>query len=244
MPTHLTDAQRAFAATIDHTLLKAQATASEIRQLCAEAAEYGFASVCVNPCYVGLAAELLRGATTKVCTVIGFPLGANTTVVKLAEARESLENGARELDMVLNVGALTSGDAEYCIREIRALAELCRDFSAGESGRPLLKVIIETALLTTEQKIEACRAVTLGEADFIKTSTGFAPTGATLEDVALMRDNVGENVRIKASGGIRSLDFARALLQAGAARLGVSAGVTLIQELVGGAAASLANQGY
>jgi deoxyribose-phosphate aldolase len=243
MPLPLTETQRAFAATIDHTLLKAQATANDIRQLCAEAAEYGFASVCVQPYYVRLAAELLRDAPSKVCTVIGFPLGANTTIVKLAEARDALDNGARELDMVLNVGALVSGEAEYCIREIHALAELCHAYAASEAERPLLKVIIETALLTTDQKKEACRVVTLGGADFIKTSTGFAHAGATLEDVALLRENVGEAVRVKASGGIRALDFAQALLQAGASRLGVSAGVALLQELTG-APAGGASQGY
>lgn len=219
----LSQRQQQLAACIDHTLLKANATAADITKLCKEARNYGFYSVCVNPLYTGLANELLVGTAVKVCTVIGFPLGATFTEVKVAEAREAIRNGALELDMVMNIGALLSNDLAAVQYDIEAVLNLAR------KSNVLVKVIIETALLDEDQKITACEIVTSAGADFIKTSTGFAGSGATIEDVELLRRYVGPTVRIKASGGIRDIDFALDLLEAGAERIGSSASVDLVE---------------
>lgn len=212
-----------LAALIDHTLLKPEATAAQIEQLCAEAVRYGFAAVCVNPAYVKLAVRLLRRSSIPVCTVAGFPLGATLPEVKAYEAARALELGAREIDMVLNVGALRSGDEATVARDIRAVAK------AVKAGGGLLKIILETALLTDDQKRAACRIAKKCGADFVKTSTGFAGGGATVADVALMRQTVGPKLGVKAAGGIRSLADAQALIAAGANRLGTSAGVALME---------------
>lgn len=219
----LSDKQRALAATIDHTILKPEATDAMILKLCAEARDFSFASVCINPSFVELAARELKNSTVKVCTVIGFPLGANTTTIKLAEAHEALFSGATELDMVLNIGWLVSGKMAQVQTEIQDLAALAHEHSA------ILKVIIETALLNEAQKISVCEIVTSASADFIKTSTGFSTKGATLDDILLLRKYSGENVKVKASGGIRDVEFALHLLAAGADRLGTSSGVSLVE---------------
>ena len=216
-----------WASLIDHTLLKPEASESDIRKLCAEAAQFGFASVCVNPSWVKKAAEFLRGTTVPVCTVIGFPLGATLSDVKAFEARRAIFNGAREVDMVINIGALKSGDDCTVEADIRAVAE-----AAHENG-VLCKVIIETALLTDEEKVRACLASKNAGADFVKTSTGFAKGGATVEDVALMRRVVGSNLGVKASGGVKGIEDARAMFEAGATRIGVSVGVKIAQEASG-----------
>ena len=209
-----------IAGMIDHTLLKANASAAEITKLCREAAKYGFASVCVNPANVALAAALLRGTGVKVCTVIGFPLGSNTPIVKALEARDAMANGADELDMVINVGAVKSGDFALVLEDIKAV----RAATAGK----LLKVIIETAYLTRAEKVRVCRLSKRAGADFVKTSTGFASGGATAEDVALMRATVGPKMGVKASGGIRNAETAAAMIKAGATRLGVSASIAIV----------------
>ncbi len=206
---------------IDHTLLKAVATKEQIVKLCEEARQYHFASVCVNPANVSLAAEQLKGSGVKVCTVIGFPLGANTSVVKAFEATDAIANGADEVDMVINVGAMKAGDTELVYNDIKAV----RDASAGK----LLKVIIETCYLTDEEKVKACELSKKAGADFVKTSTGFGTGGATAEDVALMRKTVGPDMGVKASGGIRDAAAAAAMVKAGANRLGCSAGVAIAQ---------------
>ena len=206
---------------IDHTLLKAVATKEQIVKLCEEARQYHFASVCVNPANVSLAAEQLKGSGVKVCTVIGFPLGANTSVVKAFEATDAIANGADEVDMVINVGAMKAGDTELVYNDIKAV----RDASAGK----LLKVIIETCYLTDEEKVKACELSKKAGADFVKTSTGFGTGGATAEDVALMRKTVGPDMGVKASGGIRDAEAAAAMVKAGANRLGCSAGVAIAQ---------------
>lgn len=241
MPLSLTPEQQRLAAMIDHTLLKPEATESAIIKLCSEARDYGFASVCVNPCYVKLTAQELAGTRVKVCTVIGFPLGANTTETKMYEAIANIDAGATEIDMVLNIGALVSGKYQAVEDEIFALAYVAH--KRDDKPRAILKVIIETALLNEEQKIAACEAVTRAGADFIKTSTGFSTGGATLADIELMKKHVGANVQIKASGGIRDLAFAQALLQAGATRLGASAGVAIVDAL-GGNVSTATPQGY
>lgn len=216
-----------WASLIDHTLLKPEAAESDIKKLCSEAIQFGFASVCVNPSWVKKAAEFLRGSTVPVCTVIGFPLGATLPDVKAYEARRSIFNGAREVDMVINVGALKSGDDCAVEDDIRHVAE-----AAHENG-VLLKVIIETALLTDEEKIRACLASKNAGADFVKTSTGFAKGGATADDVALMRRTVGSSLGVKASGGVKGIDDARAMFEAGATRIGASVGVKIAQEVSG-----------
>jgi deoxyribose-phosphate aldolase len=219
---------RELAQYIDHTLLKADATAAQVLELCAEAAEYGFASVCVNPNWVALAAKRLSGTPVKVCSVIGFPLGAHVPEIKALEARRAIRDGAREIDMVINVGALKGGDDELVYRDIRAVTEVCLD------GRSLCKVIIETALLNDDEKTRACRLAKRAHADFVKTSTGFGPGGATAGDVALMAAAVrGTKMGVKASGGIRTLEDAQKMIQAGATRLGASAGVRIIKESQG-----------
>ena len=211
-----------LAGYIDHTLLKPEATEEQIRQLCSEAIEYGFASVCVNPTWVPLAARLLTGAKPVVATVIGFPLGATLPDVKAYETRRAREEGATEFDMVINIGALKSKDFRLVERDIAGVVEAARGH--------VVKVIIETALLTEEEKVEACVIAKAAGADFVKTSTGFAGKGATVEDVALMRRVVGADMGVKASGGIRSAQDAKAMIEAGATRIGASAGVKIVKE--------------
>ncbi|MDK2932163.1 MAG: deoxyribose-phosphate aldolase [Bacillota bacterium] len=213
---------RDLAAIIDHTLLKPEATKDQIVKLCEEAMEFGFASVCVNPTYVSLAAGLLKDTPVKVCTVVGFPLGASTPLVKAVEVRDAIAAGAREIDMVINVGALKSGDDDLVGRDIRAVVEAAR-------GRALVKVILETALLTNDEKVKACLIAKAEGADFVKTSTGFGPGGATVEDVRLMRKVVGADMGVKAAGGIRTLETALAMVEAGASRIGASASVAIVK---------------
>jgi deoxyribose-phosphate aldolase len=210
---------------IEHTLLKPEATREQIAKLCREAAEFGFHSVMVNPSNIAQCKTALRGAGVVVGTVIGFPLGASTTTSKLAEAGDSLRLGAAELDMVINVGALKSGDRDLVQMEMQSLAQLCHRSGA------LLKVIIETALLTTEEKILICQLASAAEVDFVKTSTGFAGTGATAADVSLMRGVVGQSIGVKAAGGIRTAAGLLAMVAAGANRVGSSASVEIVKEL-------------
>lgn len=220
-----------LARLIDHTALKPDTPETHIRKLCEEARRYGFAAVCVNPCYVPLAAELLQGSNVAVCTVVGFPLGANRTPIKAAEAQQAIQDGATELDMVLNVGLLKSGRLRDVLEDLRAVIELAHQMPLLPSYKPILvKVILETALLTDAEKETACQLALEAGADFVKTSTGFAGGGATVEDVALMRRVVGNRMGIKASGGIRTRAQAEALLAAGATRLGTSAGVALVSD--------------
>jgi deoxyribose-phosphate aldolase len=223
----ISDQARAVAATIDHTLLKPDATADQIRRLCQEAMDYGFHAVCVNPGYVGLASEILAGSAVRVCTVAGFPLGATMGDVKAFEAQRGIELGAHEVDMVLNIGALRSGDPDRVQEDIAGVVEVCH--AAGA----ICKVILETALLGDAQKIEACRLAVAAGADFVKTSTGFGPTGATVADVALMRAIVGPSVGVKAAGGIRTYEAAQEMLNAGANRLGTSSSVQIVQAVRG-----------
>ncbi len=206
---------------IDHTLLKPEATEKDIRQLCAEAAEYHFASVCVNPYWVPLCADLLKDSDVKITTVIGFPLGANSKEVKAFEANKAKQDGADEFDMVINIGALKSGDYRTVFDDISTLVK---------SVAPnTVKVIIETALLTDDEKVEACAISKEAGAHFVKTSTGFAKGGATVEDVALMKKVVGETMEVKASGGVRDYNTAVEMINAGATRIGASAGISIVQ---------------
>lgn len=216
-----------WASLIDHTLLKPEASEADIKKLCDEAAQFGFASVCVNPGWVKRAAEFLKGSGVPVCTVIGFPLGATLPDVKAYEARRAIFNGAREVDMVINIGKLKSGDICAVEDDIRAVAD-----AAHENG-VLCKVIIETALLTDEEKVQACLASKNAGADFVKTSTGFSKGGATVKDIALMRRTVGSALGVKASGGVKGIDDARAMFEAGATRIGASVGVKIAQEASG-----------
>ena len=210
---------------IDHTLLKPNATEEQVRELCAEAREYNFRSVCVNPTWVPLAAELLRGSEVLTCTVVGFPLGANEPEIKAMESRRAIRNGAREIDMVINIGALKSGDDALVLRDIRAVVEDCVD------GNAVCKVILETALLTDDEKRRASQHARTARAHFVKTSTGFSTGGATVSDVALMAEVVrGAGMEVKASGGISSYDDARAMIEAGATRLGASASIRIVRE--------------
>jgi deoxyribose-phosphate aldolase len=206
--------------TIDHTLLKADATAVEIETLCAEAREYRFCSVCVNSSYVPLAASQLKDTDVKVCSVVGFPLGAMSTQAKAYEAKVAITEGAEEIDMVIHVGWLKSGELERVEQDIQALREATK-------GK-ILKVIFETALISREEIVILCEICTRVGVDFVKTSTGFSTGGATLEDVALMKASVGDGVQVKASGGIRDYETARAMIEAGATRLGVSAGIAIV----------------
>jgi len=215
--------QRPVAAMIDHTILKADATREEVVQICREARQYGFASVCVNSYWVPLVRAELAGSPVKVCTVVGFPLGATSTAAKVAEAAVALRAGAQEIDMVINVGALRSGDRDAVRLDIRQVAEV-----AHEAGA-IVKVIIETALLSDAQKAEACTLAQQAGADFVKTSTGFSTSGATAKDVALMRRVVGPEMGIKAAGGIRTLADLQEMAAAGATRIGCSAGVKIVQ---------------
>ena len=229
---------REIARTIDHTLLKPEATRAQIEQLCAEAREHGFATVCVNPTWVPLCADLLRGSETRVCTVVGFPLGATFPEVKAFEAARTVADGACEVDMVLNVGALKSGDYRLCERDVAAVVE------ASHRGGAIVKVIIEAALLTDDEKVKACVVSKAGGADFVKTSTGFGPGGATAADVALMRRVVGPDMGVKAAGGVRDLKSAQAMLDAGADRIGASVGVKIVQESRGDTVAANPPSGY
>lgn len=212
------------AGLIDHTLLKADATKEQIKVLCEEAREYNFASVCVNPTWVKYASELLQGSEVKVCTVIGFPLGASTPETKAFETKDAICNGAHEVDMVINIGALKDKDDELVERDIRAVV-------AAATGKALSKVIIETSLLTEEEKVRACELAVKAGTDFVKTSTGFSTGGATVEDVALMRKTVGSNIGVKASGGVRNTSDAEKIVEAGASRIGASAGVSIVKGL-------------
>ena len=214
-----------IASTIDHTLLKPDATVTQITQLCDEAREYGFASVCVNSGYVPLAAEQLGDSDVAVCSVVGFPLGAMSTEAKVFETEQAIRDGADEIDMVINIGCLKSGDLDAVRGDIAAV----RRASEGK----VLKVIFETALLEKDEIVTLCRICTDVGADFVKTSTGFGGGGATVEDVALMKRSVGEGVQVKASGGIRDYETAKAMLEAGATRLGVSAGVAIVKVSLG-----------
>jgi deoxyribose-phosphate aldolase len=216
------DVPRDLARFIDHTLLRPEATAAEIDQLCAEAREFGFASVCVNPTWVRRCAQALRGSGVKVASVVGFPFGAGTSEVKAMEARRAIRDGAREIDMVINIGALKSGDHELVRRDIEKVSDACREAGA------INKVIIEAALLTDEEKVVASHLAKLAKADFVKTSTGFGPGGATVHDVLLMRETIGPKLGIKAAGGIRSAEDVRDMIAAGATRIGASAGVQIV----------------
>jgi deoxyribose-phosphate aldolase len=209
---------------IDHTLLKPDASQDQIAQLCYEARKYGFAAVCVNPAYVKLCAQLLQGSTVHVCTVVGFPLGATPPEVKAYEAQKSIDDGATEVDMVINIGALKSKDYALVERDIAAVGRTCH------AGGAILKVIIEAALLTDEEKVVACQLAKAAGAEYVKTSTGFGPGGATVHDVELMRRAVGPEMGVKAAGGIRSYEDAKAMVAAGATRIGASAGVRILQE--------------
>ena len=205
---------------IDHTILKPEANEEDIIRLCDEAARHDFMSVCVNPYYVLLAANLLKNSDVLVCTVVGFPLGANNTKTKVYETKQAILDGAHEIDMVINIGALKSGNAQYVFEDIRQVKKAC--------GKTLLKVIIETCLLTDEEKVLACELAVKAKADYVKTSTGFSKGGATVADIALMRKTVGPDIGVKASGGVRTLDDANNMIRAGASRIGTSNGVTIV----------------
>jgi deoxyribose-phosphate aldolase len=213
----------ALAEMIDHTLLKPDATPENIAKVCSEARQFGFGAVCVNPVYVRLCADLLRGSPVKVCTVVGFPLGATPTEVKVFEAQTALHQGASEIEMVINIGALKAKNYELVARDIRAVVLVCH------STRALVKTIIESSLLEDEEKVAVCLLAKEAGADFVKTSTGFSIGGATVEDVALMRRVVGPEIGVKASGGIRTLADARSMIKAGANRIGASSGVKILQ---------------
>ena len=207
---------------IDHTVLAADAKKEKIEKLCREAAEYGFASVCVNSCWVSFATKLLKGTGVKVCTVVGFPLGAMDCVSKADEARNAVHNGADEVDMVINIGFLKSGMYDEVLEDIQAV----RKATEGKT----LKVIIETCLLSDDEKRKACELSETAGADFVKTSTGFSTGGATVADVALMKSVVGDRLKVKASGGIRDYETAKAMMEAGASRIGASAGLRIVEE--------------
>ena len=212
-----------YASMIDHTLLKADATRSQIEKLCSEASEFEFASVCVNPTWVKYSAELLKNSKVKVCTVIGFPLGASTSEVKAFETKNAIANGAEEIDMVINIGALKNQEFDLVREDIKQVV--------NAANGTLVKVIIETCLLSDEEKVKACELSVEAGADFVKTSTGFSTGGATAEDVALMRKTVGPTVGVKASGGVRNLQDMQKMIEAGATRIGASSGVAIINGL-------------
>ncbi len=226
------------ASLIDHTLLKADATRAEIETLCREAAEFGFATVCVNPCWVALASRLLKASRSGVCSVVGFPLGATTPDVKHYETRRAIFDGAVEVDTVINIGALKSGDLRLVERDIEAVTAPCRE--AGVVS----KVIIEAAYLTDDEKVTATTIVKAAGADFVKTSTGFGPGGATVADVALLRRVVGAGMGVKAAGGVKDYAALDAMVRAGATRIGASAGVRIVQQARGGATAAAPGSGY
>lgn len=229
---------RDLAKFIDHTLLKPDATAAEIEQLCREAREFGFAAVCVNPPFVRQCAELLRGSDVGIATVVGFPLGAHTTATKVFETEQALVDGATEIDMVINIGELKAGRDSYVREDIRRVVE------AAHGGGALVKVIIEAALLNDEQKVRASRLSREARADFVKTSTGFGPGGATAHDVALMRQTVGPDIGVKAAGGVKNLAQAQEMISAGATRIGASAGVKIMQEARGKVEPAVAGARY
>lgn len=207
---------------IDHTVLKADTTKEQVIKVCEEAKTYGFYSVCINPAWVKEAAKQLAGSEVDVCTVIGFPLGASTSVVKAFETKDAIENGATEVDMVINIGALKDGNDDLVKSDIAAVVEAAR-------GKALVKVIIETSLLTEEEKVRACKLAVAAGTDYVKTSTGFSTGGATVEDIALMRKTVGPEIGVKASGGVRDQATAQAVVDAGATRIGASAGIAIVQ---------------
>ncbi|AID44611.1 deoxyribose-phosphate aldolase [Candidatus Arthromitus sp. SFB-mouse-Japan] len=213
-----------FSKYFDHTILSANLTKNEIIKLCNEAKEYNFASVCVNPCYVKLCYEQLRNTDVNICTVVGFPLGSMTTESKLFETKEALKNGASEIDMVINIGKLKDKEYDYVKNEIKLLKDAC--------GNKVLKVIIETCLLTDEEKIMACKLSKEAGADFVKTSTGMSKAGATKEDIELMRKAVGNELGIKASGGVRDLETVNCMIEAGATRIGSSSTVKIIKDYI------------
>lgn len=208
---------------IDHTILKPEATVEDVRKLCGEAKEYGFASVCVNACYAKLVSTELAGSDVKTCVVVGFPLGAMTKAAKAFETTEAIENGANEIDMVINVGALKAKDYKLLKEDIEAVVNAAK-------GKAIVKVIMETCLLTDEEKVKACEVSKEAGADFVKTSTGFSTGGATKEDIAIMRKTVGENLGVKASGGIRDYNTAMEMINAGASRIGASASIAIISK--------------
>ena len=212
-----------LAKMIDYTLLKPDATEDDITKLCKEAIKYNFASVCINPVYVSLATKLLKGTAVKVCTVIGFPLGANAPEVKAFEAKNAIEKGAQEIDMVMNVGALKSGNYELVKRDMIAVIEVAKERNV------VTKVILECGFLTDEEKVTACKLAKKARADFVKTSTGFGPSGARIHDVKLMKEAIGKGMKVKASGGIRTFKDAFAMIKAGADRIGTSSGVAIIE---------------
>lgn len=209
---------------IDHTILKPEADRESIVKLCEEAKKYNFAAVCVNPYYVGLCSELLKDSGVNVATVIGFPLGANTSEVKSFETKDAIDNGANEIDMVINIAALKNREYDLVREDIEKVVQASKD-------RAIVKVIIETALLTEKEKIKACEISKEAGADYVKTSTGFSIAGATVPDVELMKSIVGDSMKVKASGGIRDTETAKAMIQAGASRLGTSSGVKIIEEM-------------
>jgi len=216
------DVPTGLAEYIDHTLLRADASPTDIDRLCDEAAEYGFAAVCINPAWVARASRRLRGAGVTVASVVGFPLGANTPEIKAMEARRALRDGAREIDMVINIGALKGGENDLLRKDVAGVSDACREVGA------INKVIIEAALLSDEEKVVACRLAQQGRAHYVKTSTGFGPGGATVFDVALMREVVGEKMGVKAAGGIHTAAEVREMITAGATRIGASAGVRIV----------------
>ena len=230
-----------IAKLIDHTLLSPQATQKEITNLCMEAQCFSFASVCVNPFYVKFCSELLNDSPVKVCTVIGFPLGANTTSVKIFEAQTAVKDGADEIDMVINVGKAIENDFDFILNEVRAVKDSLKILESEVSKKIILKVILETCFLSDFQIVECCKASVSGGADFVKTSTGFAspkssegqllPNGASVHHVQLMRKTVGEKIGVKASGGIRSYNTLIQMVEAGATRIGTSSGVSIVQSL-------------
>lgn len=221
------DDPRTVASLIDHTLLKPEATQNDVARACEEGLRYAFCSVCINPHWVKFAATALAGSPVRVCTVVGFPFGASATGTKLAEAEIGLSEGAQELDMVQNVGALRSGDFQTVRKEIAEIAKLAHSHGA------ILKVILETCLLTDDEKVAACRLAADAKADFVKTSTGFSTAGATIEDIKLMRQTVGKELGVKASGGVRTIDALCQMVAAGATRIGTSSGVSILNEMAG-----------
>jgi deoxyribose-phosphate aldolase len=224
---------------IDHTLLKPDATLDQITKLCDEAKQYGFASVCVNPFYVRHCAKLLDGSPVKVCTVVGFPLGANTSRIKTREARQAIKDGAQEIDMVINVGALKAGDDDAVYKDIRKVVKVCKKRDV------VSKCILETSLLNEDEKRRACEAAKRAKADFVKTSTGFSGGGATIEDVTLMSNAIaGTGMGVKASGGIRNFHDAERMIEAGATRIGASAGVRIVEESQGATVADSGSGKY
>lgn len=211
-----------LAGLIDHTLLKPDALASQVETLCREAVQHHFAAVCVNPVHVSLCASLVAGSQVQVCTVVGFPLGASLARVKAYEAEQAIKDGAEEIDMVINIGALKAGQHQTVLEDIQAVAHVCQ-----QTNR-LLKVIIEAALLSDQEKVIACQLAQQAGADYVKTSTGFGPGGATLHDVALMRQTVGPEMGVKAAGGVRTFEDAQAMVQAGATRIGASSSIKIV----------------